>query len=128
MKDLFSLKQLIRSITLSLIPAATHRHSFFINDVDPELNLSTDQDILASVISALLLTTVSQTENDCIRISAAVEPGIVLLNIHERGYFPAFEMNRQIQQLMPMAENIGGSFSIAEENEGLDLAFRFRMN
>ena len=129
MKNQFALKQLISKVTTTLMPMAGNRCSFFINDVSPDIQLLTDQDILASVVSELLQTALRQTENDCIRISAAIDHELVLLNVHENGYCPSSEMTRRIRLIQPLLASIGGSIVVAgHHREGHDLAFRFLSN
>ncbi len=129
MKNQFILKHLISKLTAALIPMAGNRHSFFINDVAPDIQLSTDQDILASVLSELFQTAVNQTENDCIRISASIEHNLVFLNVHENGPYLSPEMSRRIQMIQPLAIQIGGSIAYtAHQRKGQDLAIRFLNN
>ena len=129
MKNQFILKHLISKLTAALIPMAGNRQSFFINDVAPDIQLSTNQDILASVLSELFQTAVNQTENDCIRISAAIEQDLILLNVHENGHYPSSEMSRRIQMIQPLAAQIGGSIAYTtHQRKGQDLAISFLNN
>jgi Signal transduction histidine kinase len=125
MKNQFALKQLVGHVAQSILPSAVSRHSFFVNDIAPELQVSADRELLASVLSNLLQTAVSQTESDCIRISAYEQQEQVFLQVNENGRCYNTDIFKQMEQLMPMATILGGSVAISPAGSGLELALRF---
>jgi K+-sensing histidine kinase KdpD len=126
MKDQFALKQLVGHVAESILPIAVSRHSFFVNDISPDLHVSADRELLASVLSNLLQTAVAQTESDCIRISAYELQEQVFLQVNENGRCYTADIFKKMEQLMPMAAILGGSVAITPANSGLELALRFR--
>jgi K+-sensing histidine kinase KdpD len=126
MKNQFALKQLVGHVAESILPTAVSRHSFFVNDISPDLQVSADPELLASVLSNLLQTAVAQTESDCIRISAYEQQEQVFLQVNENGRCYNTDIFKKMEQLMPMAAVLGGSVAITPANSGLELALRFR--
>ena len=125
MKNLFTLKQLVGHVAQSILPAAVNRHSFFVNDISPDLQVITDQELLASAFSNLLQTAVNQTENDCIRISAYEQQGQIVLNIHENARCYSADIFKTMEQIMPLAATLNGTVAIIPAKQGFDLALRF---
>jgi K+-sensing histidine kinase KdpD len=126
MKNQFALKQLVGHVAQSILPSAVSRNSFFVNDVAPDLQVSADRDVLASVLSNLLQTAVAQTESDCIRISAYEQQQQVFLQVNENGRCYNADIFNKMEQLMPMATVLGGAVAITPAKNGLELALRFR--
>ncbi len=126
MKNQFALKQLVGHVAESILPTAVSRHSFFVNDISPDLQVSADPELLASLLSNLLQTAVAQTESDCIRISAYEQQEQVFLQVNENGRCYNTDIFKKMEQLMPMAAVLGGSVAITPANSGLELALRFR--
>lgn len=87
MKNQMFLKPVISHVTTKLLPVAVLKHSFFINDVSPDLQLTTDEKKVAAAIKQLLLVELLHTDHACIRISASVEKGLLQLMVHKKGPF-----------------------------------------
>ena len=126
MKTPIALKQLVGDVARTILPNAVNRYSFFVNDIAPGIQVSVDQNLLASVLSKLLQTAVAQTEKDCIRISAYEQQEQVILNVHENGRCYGADIFNRMEQMMPLAATLGGTVAVTPATEGLDLAFRFR--
>ena len=126
MKHHIALKQLVGNVAQTILPNAVNRYSFFINDIAPDIQASADHDLLSTMLSNLLQTAVSQTENDCIRISAHEHQEQIWLNVHENARcYSAYIFNR-IEQMIPLAETLGGTVAFVPAEHGHDLSFRFR--
>lgn len=126
MKNQFALKQLVGNVAQTILPNAVNRYSFFVNDVTPDIRVSVDKDLLASVLSKLLQTAVTQTENDCIRISAYEQDEQVVLNVHENGRCYGSDLFNRMEQMVSMATVLGGTVAVIAAVQGLDLSLRFR--
>lgn len=87
MKNQIQLKSITSKVILALLPVAVLKHSFFINDVSPDLQLTSDEKEVAAAIRKLLLEEVFQTNDACIRISASVEKEQLQLTVHKKGPF-----------------------------------------
>jgi K+-sensing histidine kinase KdpD len=126
MKNQFALKQFVGSVAQTILPNAVNRYSFFVNDIAPDIQVSVDRDLLASVLSKLLQTAVAQTENDCIRISAYEQQEQVFLNVHENGRCYGTDLFNRMEQMVPMAATLGGTVAVTPATHGLELSLRFR--
>ena len=87
MKSQIYLKTIISHVTATLLPMAVLKHSFFINDVSPDLQLTTDEKDVSAAIKKLLLDELLNTDYACIRISASVEKESLQLMVHQKGPF-----------------------------------------
>ncbi|MFY7839357.1 MAG: hypothetical protein ACOVP7_03725 [Lacibacter sp.] len=87
MKTEICLKQVVAHVATALLPIAVLRNSFFVNDVAPDVQLASDETVVASAIKKLLLEEVLHTHDACIRISASTEKGTPGLMVHKKGPF-----------------------------------------
>lgn len=128
-QNLLPLHSIVSRISASSLPSATRKHSFIVNDVPADLQVNTDENMLATIFGSLLHTVISHTENCCIRISAKTFGKVILLHLKEthRLSTPAFTGSlRQVQQL---AEKIGGTVSVNNNRgEATTILFSFVNN
>ena len=87
MKNQVQLKSVISHVAATLLPVAVLKHSFFINDVSPDLQLTSNEKEVAAAIKKLLLDEVLQTNDACIRISASFKNEQLQLTVHKKGPF-----------------------------------------
>jgi K+-sensing histidine kinase KdpD len=125
MKNQFALKQLVGNVAQTILPNAVNRYSFFVNDIAPDLQVSVDKDLLASILGKLLQTAVTQTENDCIRISAYQYQEQVFLNVHENGRCYGADLFNRMEQMTALATALGGTVAVTPAPKGLELSLRF---
>ena len=121
-----NLKELISRLVNSALPTAVRRKSFIVNDIPCELYVAGNENILATVLSNLLNTVVSHTENSCVRVSAKVYGGIILVYMKDSGYFNKSIVTCQLQELQLLAKKLGGCISvITRRTEAPSIAFSF---
>ena len=121
-----NLKELISRLVNSALPTAVRRKSFIVNDIPCELYVAGNENILAAVLSNLLNTVVSHTENSCVRVSAKVYGGITLVYMKDSGYFNKSIVTCQLQELQLLAKKLGGCISvITRRTEAPSIAFSF---
>ena len=87
MNNQIQLKSIISQVITALLPVAVLKHSFFINDVSPHLQLTRNEKEVAATIRKLLLEEVFLTNDACIRISASEENEQLCLTVHKKGPF-----------------------------------------
>lgn len=87
MKNQFFLKSVISHVIAGLLPEAVSKHSFFVNDVSPDLQFTTDENQVTAVVKKLLQEELLKADHACIRISAAVAKNQLLLTVHNKGPF-----------------------------------------
>ena len=121
-----SLHQLVDQLTASLLPRTTKQRSFIVNDVQREMLVSTDKNILATVISNLLNTTLAHTQSNCIRISAKLFGNIVLLQVKDTDNRHDEAITGSLPQVEYLAEKIGGCVTLTSNKlKGTTVVFSF---
>jgi hypothetical protein len=82
--------------------------------------------MLASVISSLLHTVVTHTENSCIRIAAKEYGDIILVHLKDSSNFNNYAVANDLQQIQALAKKMGGCVSItSRREENTIIAFSF---
>lgn len=119
------LRKLVDQLVVSLLPRTTELRTLIVNDISQELEVSTDQHILASVLCCLLYNTVTHSESNCIRISAKAFGYTTL--VHVRNNCRENEMLIVvINEARPLAEKLGGCISVTNNDaSGTTIAFTF---
>ena len=81
---------------------------------------------MASIISGMIATAVSNTRDNCIRFSAKKYGYVLVLEIQESGRVNNFPINADLQQIQGMAEKIGGCLFInTQKEEKVIMSFSF---
>lgn len=75
------LKKLTSSLIEEFLPTAILHRNLLVNDVPDDLFVEEDRALAKPVISGLINSILSATENRCIRLSARIFEGIIFLNI-----------------------------------------------
>ena len=66
-----SLYQLVNKLQMSLLPQATGKNSFIINNVDKAVSVNAEENALSFVIGSLLSNAVFSSSDCCIRVETA---------------------------------------------------------
>jgi hypothetical protein len=109
------LQLIVNRISVSSLSSATRKHSFIVNDVPPDLQVNTDENMLSMVFGNLLSTIISSTENCCIRISAKLFGRVVLVHLKESHPQDSHTFNGNLSQAQQLAEKIGGTISVSND-------------
>jgi hypothetical protein len=129
MQTQIGLYWIVNRISVSSIPSATRKHSFIINDIPKELEVVTDEQMLATVFGSLLNTVISHSENCCIRIAAKLYGNVVLLHLIESYRFNSSAFYGNLRQMQQLAEKIGGTISInSDRSRTTSIVFSFLNN
>jgi hypothetical protein len=121
-----SLHHLVENITSSHSPAAQKNKSFFINDVPAGIEVTSDEDLLASVLSGLMNIVVNHTQNSCIRITAKSYGNVVLLHVKDDGCVSYDSISQTLSRMQSMAEKLGGYVGFTSyRNKLTTIAFSF---
>jgi|SRR5688572_10970710 len=120
------LHHLVDRLIPSFLPAALRNHNFFINDIPLDLPVEHNKEWVASIISGMIATAVSNTRDNCIRFSAKKYGYVLVLEIQESGRVNNFPINADLQQIQGMAEKIGGCLFInTQKEEKVIMSFSF---
>jgi hypothetical protein len=126
-----ALQQLVNKVIIGLLPTAVSRRSFIINDVPSQVMVCTDENMLSLVLNTLLTKAVTTTQNQCIRIDAALTGDCTIIKVKDdTGYFYN-TLTHVLKQEQLTAEKIGGCISINQEKNGVTLttfSFHNRLN
>jgi hypothetical protein len=93
-------------------PAAVRQNSFIVNDISPAIMVTTDENLLATVINDLLAVIVSRNKNSCIRLTAKSFTNLVLLHIQDQNKTIRETTLNDFDGLQPLASKVGGCITI----------------
>jgi hypothetical protein len=82
-----NLHELSNRMLNHFLPVASMQHNLLVNEVPAELCIQSDRKLAASVLHAMVSGIVTQVENSCIRLSAKIFDGMILLSVTDgNGY------------------------------------------
>jgi hypothetical protein len=108
-----NLHQIINHLTIAHLPLAVSKHSFFVNEVPPDLTIDHNREWIASVIEGLLATVTGHADSTCVRLSAKKQGLFIVFTIQESGNSNSYAMAVELKQAFLLAEKIGGCLSIS---------------
>jgi len=123
MHNRISLHHFVDELTLGLLPLAVRRKSIIINQIDRNLQVGSDENMLAYVLWNLLDRAVSSTENECIHIESVTEGDTTLIRVRNAGIYFYRTISHGFRQVQYAAEKLGGTISIDYSGD-TTIAFR----
>jgi hypothetical protein len=78
-----SVHQLVSKLITSLQPLAVKRNNILLNDIPRDLSVNADQHTMAYLLSQLVNSAVSSTENECIHIEAVLNDDHRMLRVKD---------------------------------------------
>jgi hypothetical protein len=112
MHNQISLHHFVDELTLGLLPLAVSRKTIIINQIDRNLQLGSDENMLAYVLWNLLDRAISSTQNECIHIESVIEGDTTLIRVRNAGVYFYRTISHGFRQVQHAAEKLGGSISI----------------
>jgi hypothetical protein len=122
-----TLQEMVNRISVNSLSAAAEKHSFIVNDIPSDIQVSADEHMVASVFGSLLNTIISHTENYCIRISAKLFGKEVLINLRESYQANARAFAGSLREIKQLAEKIGGTVT-SDRTRETSIFFSFANN
>lgn len=113
------LHEVVNSLVTSFNVVATTNKNFFVNEIPGHLQLATDPQMIASVLSGLLSSVVSYTKDSCIRLSAKIYGNVVLVQVKDSTGCNSNVIASQVQKLQPLAERMRGSVGITSQRNNI---------
>lgn len=107
-----SLHHFVDELTLGLLPLAVSRKIIILNQIDRNLQVGSDENMLAYVLWNLLDRAVSSTQNECIHIESATEGDKTLIRVRNAGVYFYRTISHGFRQVQYAAEKLGGTISI----------------
>src|SRR5216684_7134213 len=87
MYNQISLHHFVDELTLGLLPLAVSRKIIILNQIDRNLQVGSDENMLAYVLWNLLDRVVSSTQNECIHIESEAEGDKTLIRVRNAGVY-----------------------------------------
>ena len=119
-----SLHELVKKLQQSLLPLATSKKSFIVNDVAKSVIMPAEENALAYIIGNLLSNAIHRTSGCCIRVETEFIGGQYLVRIRNNGAFAYSSYMHSLVHFVDVARKSGGNIGLeTEENCGVTVVF-----
>ncbi|HTE11754.1 MAG TPA: hypothetical protein VK645_12295 [Chitinophagaceae bacterium] len=119
-----SLYELVQKLQISLLPQATGKKSFIVNDIDKNVTVVAEENSLAYIIGNLLSNAIYRTSNCCIRVETEFIAGQHQIRIRNNGAFAYSSYMHSLVHFVDVARKSGGNIGLeTEENNGVTVVF-----
>lgn len=123
-KTVTVLHDLVKKLQISLMPQATAKKSFIVNDVCKSVTVTAEENSLAYIIGNLLSNAIYRTAGCCIRIETEYIAGQHLIRIRNNGAFAYSSYMHSLVHFVDVARKLGGNIGLeTEENSGVTIVF-----
>jgi len=116
------LHRFVDELTAGLLPRAVSRKSIIINQIDRNLQVGSDENLLAFVLWNLLDKVVDSTQNECIHVESVCLGGSTMIRVRNAGVYFYRSCANCFRQMQDAAEKLGGSISIDSWDMGTTVA------
>ena len=106
------LHRFVDELMAGLLPRAVSRKTVIINQIDPHLEVGSDENLLAFVLWNLLDKAVDSTRNECIHIESSSTGERTMIRVRNAGVYFYRSCANCFRQVQDAAEKLGGSISI----------------
>ncbi|HLI94072.1 MAG TPA: ATP-binding protein [Puia sp.] len=106
------LHRFVDELMAGLLPRAVSRKTIIINQIDRDLELGTDENLLAFILWNLLDRAVACTQNECIHVESAREGENTMIRVRNAGVYFYRTLANNFRQVQHAAEKLGGTISI----------------
>lgn len=106
------LHRFVDELTAGLLPRAVSRKTIIINQIDRELEVGTDENLLAFVLWNLLDRAVNSTQNECIHVESVRNGGSTMIRVRNAGVYFYRTLSNNFRQVQSAAEKLGGTISV----------------
>jgi hypothetical protein len=95
-----------------LLPRAVSRKTIIINQIDRDLELGTDENLLAFVLWNLLDRAVNCTQNECIHVESVKNDDCTVIRVRNAGVYFYRTLSNNFRQVQHAAEKLGGTITV----------------
>jgi hypothetical protein len=106
------LHRFVDELMAGLLPRAVSRKTIIINQIDRNLELDTDENLLAFVLWNLFDRAVNSTQNECIHIESAQNSNSTMIRVRNAGVYFYRTLSNNFRQVQHAAEKLGGTISV----------------
>src|ERR1700748_1544977 len=107
-----SLHRFVDELTAGLLPRAVSRKTIIINQIDRDLEVGSDENLLAFVLWNLLDRAVDSTQSECIHIESVKMGESTMIRVRNAGVYFYRNCANCFRQVQYAAEKLGGTISI----------------
>jgi hypothetical protein len=107
-----SLHRFVDELMTGLLPRAVSRKTLIINQIDRDLEVGSDENLLAFILYNLLDKAVESTQNECIHIESVCKDGETMIRVRNAGVYFYRSCANCFRQVQDAAEKLGGTISI----------------
>jgi len=107
-----SLHRFVDELMTGLLPRAVSRKTLIINQIDRDIEVGSDENLLAFVLWNLLDKAVDCTQNECIQIESVRLDDSVMIRVRNAGIYFYRSCANCFRQVQHAAEKIGATISI----------------
>jgi hypothetical protein len=107
-----SLQHLINNLVNSSLPAAHHKNTHVVNEVEKGIALGTAMQHAMGIMNDILTTIVANSRNGEIHITAGRFRDVVTLEFEERNNYNGYALAYSIGSIEPAAASLGGHISM----------------
>jgi hypothetical protein len=123
-----SLHRFVDDLTAGLVSRAVSRKSIIINQIDRDLEVGSDENLLAFVLWNLLDKAVDSTQNECIHVESVRLGDSTMIRVRNAGVYFYRSCANCFRQVQDAAEKLGGSISIDSWEMGTTVALTLHKN
>ena len=124
-----SLHELVKKLQTGLLPQATGKKSFIVNDVAKSVMVNAEENALAYIIGNLLSNAIYRTSDCCIRVETECVAGQHLIRIRNNGAFAYSSYMHSLVHFVDVARKLGGNIGLeTEENSGVTVVLSLARN
>lgn len=106
------LHRFVDDLVAGLLPRAVSRKTIIINQIDRDLELGTDENLLAFVLWNLLDRAVSSTQNECIHVESVRNGDSTIIRVRNAGVYFYRTLSNNFRQVQHAAEKLGGTITV----------------
>ncbi|HEY4290773.1 MAG TPA: sensor histidine kinase [Puia sp.] len=111
-----SLHRFVDELMTGLLPRAVGHKTIIINQIDRDIEVGSDENLLAFVLWNLLDRAVDCTRNECIHVESLMVDDKIMIRVRNAGVYFYRSCANCIRQVQHAAEKIGGTISIDYNN------------
>jgi hypothetical protein len=107
-----SLHRFLDELMTGLLPRAVSRKTLIINQIDRNIEVGSDENLLAFVLWNLLDKVIDCTQNECIHVESVEVDDSVVIRVRNAGIYFYRSCANCFRQVQHAAEKIGATISI----------------
>jgi len=117
-----SLHRFVDELMTGLLPRAVSRKTLIINQIDRNLEVGSDENLLAFILWNLLDKAVESTQNECIHVESVCTGGQTMIRVRNAGVYFYRSCANCFRQVQDAAEKLGGTIIIDSLDMGTTVA------